>query len=352
MSTTIPAHPLELDKLTAHVTTLLTTFLDTKREPKELRPLTDAITAFIGAGGKRIRPLMAIVGWHAAGAKGEEYQIMRVAAGLEMLHAAILIHDDVIDASATRRGAPTTHRRFAAQHHGPAADRFGAAAAITAGDVVFAWAEELLRTAGLTHAQLRQLNVPLAAMRQEVMIGQYLDVKHAGNTGATMEDALAICRYKTAHYTIHRPLQIGAALSYASPDVLDAMTAFGVPLGEAFQLRDDVLGVFGDPATTGKPNLDDLREGKHTALIAAARKASTPDQRPILARSWGNPCLTEDDAAQVRTIMHATAATATVGSLINTRHHQAVTALDKAPFPARATKTLHTLATHIVKRTS
>lgn len=191
--------------------------------------------------------------------------------------AFCLIHDDIIDNSSTRRGAPTVHRTLATRHaaHRPAplAESLGTSCAILVGDLALTWADELLHTSGLTSRQLAAV-LPVVhtmrTMRTEVIYGQYLDVTATGMPTPDLERALTIIRYKTAAYTCERPLHVGAVLGAAPPQLLHGLSACATPLGEAFQLRDDLLGVFGDPATTGKSRLEDLREGKHTVLVALA----------------------------------------------------------------------------------
>lgn len=355
MSVSTEAQPLNVDHIRARINTTLDRFLQAKTDPAEIKPLTASVRTFLDTGGKRLRPLMAVVGYHAAGARGQEAQAYQIAAGLEMLHSYILIHDDVIDRAEQRRGQPTAHRALAAHHAsagGKAANWFGICAAVTIGDLAHGWADELFHTAGLNRTQHTGVQPVLAAMRQEVMVGQYLDLKHTANAAATFEDALTIYRYKTAHYTVHRPLQIGAAISYADTNTMQALTAYGVPLGEAFQIRDDILGVFGDPNKTGKSNLDDLREGKHTVLVAHARQQATPTQRSRLEQIIGNPAATDADAADAREIMISTSALAHAECLINHRYLAALKTVDNGPFAPHAQALMRALAVSVTRRQS
>ncbi|MFI1801175.1 polyprenyl synthetase family protein [Streptomyces sp. NPDC020379] len=326
---------------------------DTQKMPGEVpRTLHD----FLFAGGKRLRPLLCVAGWHAAGGHGNPAPTFQVAASLEMFHAFALIHDDVMDNSATRRGRPTVHRQLAARHQNgrstATADHLGAGAAILIGDLALAWSDELLHTAGLTPKQLRAVLPLIDTMRTEVMYGQYLDLAAAGTLTDDVELALTIVRYKTAKYTVERPLHVGAALAGADAPVRAALSAFALPVGEAFQLRDDLLGVYGNPATTGKPCTDDLREGKHTALTALAFRRASQDQRKSLTGLFGDADLDEESCDRLRGILTATGARAAVEQMIQSRCEQAEQALARAPFPPAARHALHALARAATGRTA
>ncbi|MBB5109958.1 polyprenyl synthetase family protein [Streptomyces spectabilis] len=305
----LPAQPTDLAAVRDRVDAVLHEFLDAKVRtaaagclPAEV---VQVLHGFVFAGGKRIRPLLCTVGWHAAGGHGVPEPVVRVAAALEMFHAFCLIHDDVMDNSATRRGRSTVHRALAAAYpgdDGAAADRFGAHAAILVGDLALVWADEILHTAGLTAAQLAAVMPLIAVMRTEVVFGQYLDLLATGYPGQDIEAILRIAHYKTARYTVERPLHTGAALAGADTGVRNALSAYALPIGEAFQLRDDLLGVYGSPERTGKSNLDDLCEGKATVLLALAHKRATPDQLALLHALVGRTDLAEEHAAQIRTV--------------------------------------------------
>jgi geranylgeranyl diphosphate synthase type I len=250
----------------------------------DLVPIIDYTQAML-AGGKRFRALFCFWSW--AGYQNTEITeqdlsldspIVGVAAALEMFHAAALVHDDLLDQSDTRRGQPAIHKRFEALHqkngYSGSPARFGAAGSVLTGDLLLAWSSELF---GFALKDVDPLNEEkcrkqFSQMRFEVMAGQYLDVLEE-NAAPTRNPAEAVAianrvmLYKTAKYSLEAPLLIGAALSGVSEDSLIALSQFGIPLGLAFQLRDDVLGVFGDPSVTGKPAGDDLREGKRTVLV-------------------------------------------------------------------------------------
>lgn len=244
----------------------------------EMAPVSKALQEFL-SGGKRLRPLFAFAGYIGAGRELVEPSennsaLFKALVSLELLQACALIHDDMMDGSDSRRGAPSIHRRFEGNHreHDGVGDseRFGSAAALLLGDLALVLATQALNSSGISNAQLRAAHSIFDVMKVELMAGQYLDI-HAGSREAvSLEDALKIATYKSGKYTIERPLHFGGALAGADPQLLDCYTSYGIPLGIAFQLRDDLLGVFGDAAVTGKPAGDDLLEGKRTALISYA----------------------------------------------------------------------------------
>ncbi|GAB3644428.1 polyprenyl synthetase family protein [Streptomyces sparsus] len=359
MTTTLTDGQLEPAAIREAVTALLARFLEARHRAMPCEPLAEAVGELrdlVLAGGKRIRPLMCLCGWHAAGAHGDAEAVLRVAAALELFHGFALVHDDVMDDSATRRGRPTVHRSLARNRRhrrsGGDAGRFGRNAAILVGDLALAWSDEMLHTARLDAGQLAGLWPLLDRMREELVLGQYLDLDAAGDMSADLHRALAICRHKTAKYTIERPLHIGAALSGGKPAVLDACTAYAIPLGEAFQLRDDLLGVFGTPSTTGKPADDDLRDGKCTVLMAVALARSGPDRRSVLRAAVGRPALSTEQAEEVRAVFRDTGALGEVERMIENRLCAALRALDEAPFPAHVVEVLRTLAGSASRRTS
>ncbi|MFD5030203.1 polyprenyl synthetase family protein [Streptomyces sp. NPDC058220] len=342
---------LDLPSLRHEVGEALTGFLDSKDRAApgaELTYLTGTLRGLL-AGGKRLRALLCVTGWHAAGATGDVTAAVRAAASLELFQVFALIHDDVMDDSDVRRGQPSAHRALAVAYTdrgGPRgrAQAHGLGAAVLLGDLALVWSDELLHTAGLAPGRLAQVQPLVAAMRSEIMYGQLLDLQSTGRLSGDVEGALRVIRYKTAKYTIERPLHIGAASAGASSLVLNACSAFGIPLGEAFQLRDDLLGVFGDPAETGKSVLDDLREGKATVLMALAVQRASSAELDTLRGLVGRSDLDEAQAAQVRAILDSTGARQTVEEMITTRRDAALAALDEAPFPAAAAVRLRQIA--------
>lgn len=303
-------------------------------------------------GGKRIRPLLTIIGWRAAGGAPDSEFVVRVAASLEMFHAFALIHDDIMDDSATRRGRPTVHRILMGAERNERTERFGTSAAVLLGDLAFTWSDELLHTAQLTLEQFRSILPLISEMRTEVMLGQYMDLRATGELTDDVAATLAVNRYKTAKYTIERPLHIGAALAGAGPDVMAACTAYALPLGEAFQLRDDLLGVYGDVRDTGKSHLDDLRAGKNTTLVALALREGGAARAARLRALIGDPHLDDSGAEEIRALFAATGARDAVERMIDDRYHQALRALETAPFAAEATTVLKQLARTSTRRNS
>ena len=313
----------------------------------ELEPVVAALRDLIEHGGKRLRPAFCYWGWRGAGGP-DRPEIVAAAASLELLQAGALIHDDYIDESDTRRGRPAAHRRFAALHRaqGWAGDpnAFGAATAIILGDLCLSWCDEMFEQSGLPATAVLRAKPVFQLMRTEVMAGQYLDVLGQHRGGGDLETALRVVRYKSAKYTIERPLQVGGLLAGADAGRLAAYSEYGLPLGEAFQLRDDILGVFGDPAETGKPAGDDLREGKQTVLVALAYQRASERDRAILDRGLGDRALGPDGIDRVRGILTGTGAVAEVVRLIEGRTAQALAALDGGPFEAEAGTALRRLA--------
>jgi geranylgeranyl diphosphate synthase type I len=309
------------------------------------------------SGGKRFRAAFCYWGHRAVrpdlgDADGED-ALVRACASLELLHASALVHDDVMDASDTRRGRPATHRTFEAEHRGAGwrgnPEQYGTAAAILLGDLLLSWADELLRRCGLPFAEVAPALEVFDRCRSEVIAGQFLDVSVQARGRADVDAAMTVLRYKSAKYSIERPLHIGAALAGAPASTMRALSDFGLPLGEAFQLRDDLLGVFGDPETTGKPAGDDLVEGKRTVLVALALDAASPADAALLDRSLGSP-LSVDQVAELRRIIDDSGAHAQVEEVIAALATRAVDALDRADLDDHARGVLRQLASSATQR--
>jgi geranylgeranyl diphosphate synthase type I len=305
-------------------------------------------------GGKRIRPAMCLLGWSAYGG-GDAPGVLRVGAALELFHAFALIQDDVMDDSRTRRGRPAVHVDLAARHRGHGrrgdAPRFGRNAAVLWGDLCLVWSDELFHGCGLSAARVSRALGLLHAMRSEVLLGQYLDIR-GDATAVDLAGCLEVMRYKSAGYTVERPLQIGAALAGAGPEQLRALSGYGIPLGEAFQLRDDVLGVFGDDAVTGKSALTDLRDGKSTVLMALTRRHASAAQAEVLRRWVGNPELDADGAAAVRRVVVEAGGLARVEDMIATRAEAAVEALSGLAITDEDRAALTEMVSLLIRRNS
>jgi geranylgeranyl diphosphate synthase type I len=336
-------------ELTGAVTDQLRRYLAERRESAayigtDYAEMTAALEEFVLRGGKRLRPAFAYWGWRAVApedaAAGDD--VLRLFSALEMLHACALIHDDVIDASATRRGLPTVHHIFADRHrerrwHG-SPEQFGLSAAILAGDLSLVWADDIIATADLPADARKRVQRVWADIRTEVLGGQYLDIAAEASGADSVASAMTVNTYKTASYTVSRPLQFGAAAAADRPDVQRIFHEVGTDLGVAFQLRDDVLGVFGDPAITGKPSGDDLRSGKRTVLLAeAVERADAAD--PVAAKLLRTSIGTELSDAHVRELclaIESVGALAAVEDRIAMLTRRALDALTAAPIDVNA----------------
>ncbi len=287
----------------------------------DLEPLVQAARTCVLGGGKRLRPVLAYLGWLAAcGGELDDDGIVMTAASLELLHACALVHDDVIDDSQTRRGRPSAHRSFAGlhdtQHFVGDGTHFGRSAAIMLGDLLLCWSDRMLAGAPLRPVAARAVRDAYDEMRDQVITGQYLDVLVQARGRYSVEDALRVVEYKTSKYTVEGPLLIGAAAGGAGPELTGVLREFAQPVGEAFQLRDDVLGVFGDPARTGKPAGDDLRQGKRTLLVVIAADRADAAQAAVLRRHFGRPALSSSGLTALRGVIVDTGALAEVEARI------------------------------------
>ncbi|MFD0902146.1 polyprenyl synthetase family protein [Actinomadura sediminis] len=288
-----------------------------------LAPVADQVRLSV-AGGKRVRPAFCYWGWRASGQPDAE-SIVRAAAALELVHAAAIVHDDIIDRSPLRRGRATAHRRL------------GDGLAIMVGDLLLSWAGHLFHTSGLPRAFVARAMTLWTAMGRELIAGECLELLSTDGP-ADVRRSLRIVRFKTGSYTVEWPLRIGAVLGGAAPAMLDALAGYTRPLGEAFQLRDDLWGVFGDPAVTGKSALDDLAGRKPTALLALTlERAGQPDRDELreLLRAAVGPA----EADRIRQIMRRSGAADQVRQMIDERAAAARTALARvrlAPEPAHA----------------
>jgi geranylgeranyl diphosphate synthase, type I len=310
-----------------------------------LTGLVDLLVDFVAAGGKRLRPEFLWCGWIAGGPAGvgesaDADAVLRVGAALELIQACALIHDDVIDRSDSRRGRPSTHRAVAKQHAdaglGGDAEHYGVSAAVLLGDLALAWADDLY-AAGAQALGAVDRSLPVwRSMRTEVLSGQLLDLVAtaavSSDPAAQAADALRINRFKTAAYTVERPLQLGAVLAGAGPETVAALRTYGADVGIAFQLRDDLLGVYGDPAVTGKPAGDDLLEGKRTLLLATARAALSGH---LLAELDAGIGAADADPARLAAIITGTGAPETLERRIAELVRSGLAAVDDVNPPAR-----------------
>jgi geranylgeranyl diphosphate synthase, type I len=296
------------------------------------------VRRLVAAGGKRLRPAFVYWGHRATGARHQD-EIAFVGAAVEMLHTFALLHDDVIDRSAQRRGQPAAPVALRALHlhQGLSGDSawFGTSAALLAGDLCFVWADQLLDAAPLPPAALDAGRRVFAALRSEVVGGQYLDLRLAHDPAAGEIAARRVALLKSARYTVTRPLLLGAALA-GRPAPSDALSRYGDAVGLAFQMRDDVLGLFGDPAATGKDPDDDLREGKRTLLVLRALRLTDGRDHRVLRGALGDANLDAAGARRCRDIVTASGARASIEALIEAERARAVHALTDVPEPARS----------------
>jgi len=346
--------PARLEQIRHEVASALDNFLARQRGVlaaigDDLLPCLQAMEGLL-AGGKRLRPAFCYWGWRAAGG-ADCPAIYTAAASLELLQASALIHDDVMDASDTRRGRPAVHRQFSARlaaTNPAAAEQFGTGAAILIGDMLLSWTDEMYQASGFPADVLRRGQRALDAMQTEVAAGQYLDILSQAKRTTTVAEAMRVIIFKTAKYTIERPLQLGTLLAASSPEACDAVmavcTGYGIPLGIAFQLRDDLLGVLGDPARTGKPATGDISEGKRTVLMALARERASASQTRLLDEHVGDRALTPAGAAAVKKVLIDTGAVDECEALIAANVKEAATALDGAPIAGEAKSALAALA--------
>jgi geranylgeranyl diphosphate synthase type I len=325
----------------------------------ELMPLVGTVGSLL-AGGKRLRAGFLYWGYRAGGGPEsalESEALVRLAASMEFFQAAALLHDDVMDRSDTRRGMPSAHRTIEALHseRGWLGDggRFGEGAAILAGDLCLTWCDEMFATCGLPGEQLGRGRALFDRMRTQLMGGQFLDLLESvrGWDGLDLDARIAsarkVIRYKSAKYSIEHPLLIGALVGGVDGEAITHLSDYGLALGEAFQLRDDLLGVFGDPEATGKPAGDDLREGKRTVLVAYGLDGASADERTLIESSLGREDLDEAGVETVRALLTRSGAVDRVEALIDSLVGESLRSLDRASsrgtLDRTATEALHDL---------
>ena len=353
----MPIHPLDDHDLRSRIQEIISGFIADHRAvmgtiSADVLPLVDSLSGLMD-GGKRLRPAFAYWGYRSTGASDNDH-IVKAAASLEFLQACALIHDDVMDDSDTRRGKPAAHKQFMALHQShewnSSAVRFGDGAAILIGDLALSWADEMLLTSGLSNEQLSRAKRIYDIMRTELMAGQYLDLLEQVRGNTTVESSRTVIRYKSAKYTIERPLHMGANIAGASSHHQQILSDYGLALGEAFQLRDDVLGIFGDAIVTGKPAGDDLREGKQTMLVARARDLSSGESLTEFNKLFGQPDLNGDQIEDLQTIISDCGALAEIEAQIDELTALALDSIQDATIADDAREALQLLAVMATKR--
>jgi len=350
--TTSSAPPLALTSVAAPVEDRLRDILTGEAErwllvdPRLSEPFS-VLSQFVLGGGKRLRPAFCHWAFIGAGGTVGDPMVIDAGAAFELLHAFALMHDDVMDGSSTRRNSPTVHATFEAMHTSNEwngeARRFGEGVAILVGDLAEVFADRIMSAA------------PTAAfaiwneLKIELNIGQYLDVLGAARGEVDLESARRISRYKSGKYTIERPLHLGAALAGRLEELREPLSRFGEPLGDAFQLKDDLLGTFGDSDRTGKPVGDDLREGKPTPLLAIARQRANTSQLAVLSRV-GSLDLDEKEISTMQSVLVETGASDEIERTISELTEQALSAIVDAPMTSQSIEALGDLAAYVGTR--
>lgn len=324
----------------------LAAFLDERiaalsHTPVDLRPALAALRGYVLRGGKRLRGALVLLGHQAAGgARAEVAGVIEASIGVELLHAYLLIHDDWMDRDDTRRGGPTIHAALGGTH-------LAGSVAILLGSLCEAWAIELVLRTPVSADRALLAARELTKTLQDVTAGQALDVLAPSGPELSAAGVLEVQRLKTGSYTFELPLRLGALLGGADASVLSALSSYARPLGQAFQIADDLLGSFGSAAVTGKSDANDLREGKRTLLVARALELATPDDAAYLRAGLGSPGA---DVDELREILRRSGALASARSDAERLCAQSLAALDGAALPAAVEASLREIAAYAVQR--
>jgi len=315
---------------------------------EDLTPVADQLRLTV-ADGKRLRAAFCYLGWRACGQPDSD-AALRASAAMELVHAAAIVHDDIIDASHRRRGAPTAHVALRSAIADPGRSEAAAVGlAIVVGNLLLSWAGQLFVSCGLPRAFLARTTPLWALLARELVAGECLEIMRTGGVPRTAA-SLEIILFKSAKYTVERPLHIGATLGGGPARLLATFTDYGVPMGEAFQLQDDLLGVFGDSRRTGKSNPDDISGHKPTALVAVALARADSEDREQLLRMLGAADLDDDDLRAAREILERIGARARIESMIEDRAAAARRALERARLPEAVVGALGALASAVIER--
>jgi geranylgeranyl diphosphate synthase type I len=349
------AFPLWRDALRSEVLQSLNNFVETHCA-EDLKSAgvdigVDVLQDFV-AGGKCVRSTFAYLGWLCNA--DDNPGALRAAASFELLHAFALLQDDVMDGSALRRGRPSAHVRFAQWHYERAmsgsSERFGEAAAVLLGDLCLVWAQQMLRESGIGEAALARGWQRYDAMRTELAVGQFADLVNHAAEFPKWERVLDVARRKSGNYTVRRPLEIGADMAGSPPGLLMLLGQYGKAVGEAFQLRDDVLGIFGSPEITGKPASSDLFEQKATSVVVAAYQLADVTLRSDLTRLMSASHLDDDDIRRWRELIVATGAVERIEQLIDARLTRALDLIDTRQLDPLIRTALADMATACTER--
>jgi geranylgeranyl diphosphate synthase type II len=315
-------------------------FADAIDRARELDPayaaLLEVMQTQLLRGGKRLRPRLTYLAYNGLGGTNDP-AIMRIAAGQELIHQYLLLHDDVIDRDLVRHGGPNVAGVYYDQFKKrgvPDAEAFhyGASFALLAGNSSFALSLEAVTSSRFEPDKQVAAMACINQMLFEIMGGQLLDVYHAIPTiePPTVDQLLQIARYKTARYSFETPLEVGALLAGANEDELDSLKSFAISLGIAFQLTDDLLGLYGDEKSLGKPVTSDMTEGKQTLLMHFAHGNATPAQAKTIASIWGNRDAGRPELEIMKDLVRATGATGQVEELCEKYLAQSLSSLKKS----------------------
>jgi len=348
--------PVWLKPIAARVESHLGAFLNDEQArwsklDSDLGEPIGELARLVGAGGKRLRPAFCELAFVGVGGDEDSKALLEVQTALELLHASALLHDDIIDGSTTRRGEPTAHLRYLAKHRDSnwagEARRFGEGAAILVGDLAFVYADQMMSNQNQLTKRIWN------EMRVELNIGQYLDLIGTAKRERRPDKAERVSRLKSGKYTVERPLHLGASIFAPgrADEFFEQLSAIGLPLGDAFQMRDDILGAFGDQSAsrTGKPIGDDLREGKPTPLLALAFERATSSQRDVLNRV-GDPTLTSENVLEIQQVIVESGALGMLESRIRSLVDRAVAAINASSLSKPAIERLVELAEFVVAR--
>jgi geranylgeranyl diphosphate synthase type I len=347
----------------------LAAFLDAKGAalrglPVDLSHAHAALRDYVLRGGKRLRGALVLLGHQAAGGRRED--VLRPSLGVELLHAYLLIHDDFMDRDEVRRGGPTLHVTLAGafKNGGPGPGRGAArgpggesalhlagSLAILAGSLCEAWALELVLEAQVAPERALAAARHLAPALADVTVGQMLDLAAPQGPELPAAGVLRIEQLKTGSYTFELPLLLGALLAGAAPGLLAALRAYALPLGQAFQIADDLLGVFGAPEVTGKSSANDLREGKRTLLIARALERASPSDAAALRGGLGKPDMSDAEAEALRGILRRSGAEQAARQEAEQLCALAIRALEGGAIPAAIAAELGAIADYTIRRT-
>jgi geranylgeranyl diphosphate synthase type I len=341
--------PAALARYSALAEPRLAAFLDEKIKglrslPVDLQPALALLREYVVRGGKRLRGALVLLGHQASGGRAEDALLPSL--GCELLHAYLLIHDDFMDRDELRRGGPTLHRSLRGAH----GEHTGGSIALLLGSLCQAWSYELVLSAPAfpdrVQAALRVFNDAI----EEVTVGQCMDLAAPAAGELSSAAVLEVERRKTGGYTFELPLRLGAQLGGASRELDEQLQRYARPLGQAFQIADDLLGTFGAPEVTGKPNASDLREGKRTLLVVSALEAASPADAAMLRAGLGRRDLSDAQAEELRALLRRTGAVDAARNEAERLCAQAVAALEQGPLPRPVASSLAEIAAYSVRR--